>query len=108
MVTDEIGAKLHHRFVLGEDLTEAEKGQLNDWYARMDAEEAALLRKNYRGHVPTEEELEELRAKTRDAANLLEFLLGKIKSIEENNENLRKQNKILLEKVDLLLKRKAA
>jgi len=39
---------LHHRATLGEALTPEESAALVDWYARLDADEAALFRRTER------------------------------------------------------------
>ncbi|HFA50418.1 MAG TPA: hypothetical protein ENJ95_15500 [Bacteroidetes bacterium] len=108
MVSNEIGAELHHKFTLGKPISDKEKKLLKEWYARMDAEEAAMFRQNAPKHVPTEKDLKLLRDKVKKAEAVFEALLASIKKIEERNEELREQNMFLMEQVSQLLKKKAA
>jgi hypothetical protein len=43
MSTDTAGQQLHDRATRGESLSAEERAQLNAWYARLDAEEGAVL-----------------------------------------------------------------
>jgi len=42
-ITDELGAKLHHRSVLGEELSETDREMLQSWYEAQDRLEAEQL-----------------------------------------------------------------
>ncbi len=43
MSTDTVGQQLHDRATRGEPLSTEERAQLDVWYARLDAEEGAVL-----------------------------------------------------------------
>ncbi len=107
MVTNDIGAKLHHRSVIGEKLTKSEKIQLEEWYARMDANEAALLAANAPRSL-SKDEMEELRKMVKKSMGQVEFLIKKIKELDGKNEELRKQNEELKKLAMQLIAKKAA
>jgi type IV pilus biogenesis protein CpaD/CtpE len=91
MAKSERGQELHERYCNGEQLTSDERAELDAWYSRMDAEEAAMLNLNSPASSTNEVSRAELRARLCE----LQDTLGEIRGIEERNEILRQQNEEL-------------
>lgn len=95
MIPMERGLELHGRSCANDDLTDADKADLDAWYAQMDAEEARDLHFDFEEHPTVEELREELRLKWEQIAKVV----SEIQAIEAANEQLRQQNDKLKEKL---------
>lgn len=54
MINDQRGFELHDRLTRGQRLTESEKAELTEWYAQMDAAEAAAFDYKFADVAPAE------------------------------------------------------
>ena len=103
MLTDEQGVKLHHRLVLGETLTAAEKAALDTWYAYQDELERQTLNLTHR-----EDSLEALRQNLHAALADLVTEAQKLQQSELENERLRQEVEALKRHLSDVLLPKAA
>lgn len=91
MVEMSRGQELHRRVSRGDQLSEEERRDLDAWYEEMDAEEAKMLAQHPE-ESPTNEELQ---AEIQNRLAELQATRTRIRSLEESNEMLRKQNEDL-------------
>ena len=86
MVTDEYAQQLHTRSAQGDALTNAERATLEAWYAKLDAEEEAMLSASWALQTP---------AALQEQINLLLVKLqvetARLKELDEQNEALRQE-----------------
>lgn len=95
MINDERGKVLHDKASRGEQLSEAEKQQLEKWYAYQDRLELEAIQLPAKDAV-----ISDLQAQIETAMDELFKLTNRIKKVTAENEQLRKENAILLRKVN--------
>lgn len=103
MIDDELGKQLHVRATLGEPVTEEEKTLLETWYEKQDAEERALLEKNYETLS-----IDELRKQVKEDWARIVALTQNIQELVSQNEAIKKENARLQELLAKRLETKAA
>jgi len=98
MISDKLGAQLHHRAVLGEELTADERMQLEAWYAKQDlAELEAFSRSGGNFDAAA------LRADIDAALRRLEMLTGQVRRVSDENERLHAEISVLQQRVAMQL-----
>jgi uncharacterized protein involved in exopolysaccharide biosynthesis len=83
---EEDAKALHDRAARGESLSAAERAELEAWYARLDAEEMALL-----AGAPSPGDLEALRAQVDEARDQLRDASERIQAQAAENERIRRE-----------------
>jgi len=86
MVADELGQKLHDRATRGGVLSAEERGQLEEWYAKMDREEAEML-----GLAAPANTTDELRAQVDSALAQLVAAAKRVQELAKENDALRRE-----------------
>lgn len=90
MTADEQARQLHDGVTRGETLTADEQMLLNEWYARQDHEESAVLA----GMSPPQT-LAELRSQVDAAVAQLQSAAKRIQALTTDNENVRQEIAVL-------------
>jgi hypothetical protein len=86
-IKSEIGQLLHDRQTRGEHLTATEQSDLDSWYAQTDAEEMALLQKNYAIGLSSTEKIEGMSG----VLEQLQKTVARIENLTVQNANLRQE-----------------
>ena len=102
MIDDELGKQLHVKATLGEPMTEEEKASLEAWYAKQDAEERALLEKNYETFS-----IDELQKQIKEDWAQIVASAQHIQELTSQNEAIKKENARLQELLAKRLETKA-
>jgi predicted nucleic acid-binding Zn-ribbon protein len=84
MISDELGIQLHDRATRGEELTDGEQKQLENWYAVQDSAESSLLKS-----TTTEPDVSELRTQIEVVLSQLTAITQRIQQVMVENEKLR-------------------
>ena len=95
--------QLHHRAVMGEELSPDEQTALQNWYDELDREEDLLINKNSR-----QSDVEGLREQLNGLLAELARTVSENERIARQNEALRRQNEALQRDVEKHLLEKAA
>ncbi|MGB0930270.1 MAG: hypothetical protein ACPGVB_05820 [Chitinophagales bacterium] len=94
MISEKLGKQLHHKFSLGQPLTSIEKKQLKDWYNDQDNQEMTAIQ------MPqTTVSFPNIQARIEATLTQLVELTHRIQQITLDNEQLRKQNRLLLKQL---------
>lgn len=83
--------KLHHRRVLGEELTLEEQQILDAWYAERDAAEAV----SFSVEMESKELTKELKQQINEMLRQLSSTVNRIQQLTAENEQLKKENEQL-------------
>jgi septal ring factor EnvC (AmiA/AmiB activator) len=86
MLTDEAARQLHDRATRGMTLSADEQAELNAWYARQDAEEAAML-----AAAQPPDDLSQLRSQLDDALSQIAAVTQRIREQTTANEQLKRE-----------------
>ena len=90
MISDELGIQLHDRVTRGEQLTNEEQKQLENWYALQDSHESSLLKS-----ANSEPDVSELRAQVEIVLSQLTAITQRIQQVTAENEILRREIAVL-------------
>jgi len=94
MSEDGLGRRLHDRATRGEDLSEAERLQLDQWYSHLDEVESSTLASG-----AADGSLADLRAQVRQAIGRLATEARRMQELDAANEALREDNRSLRRRV---------
>ena len=86
IIPDEIGQKLHDRATRGEPLTAEEQALLQNWYTRLDQEEAAQL-----SAAPVPSRLADLQSSVQQATAQVVEQAQRIEALTAENAQLRQE-----------------
>jgi predicted nucleic acid-binding Zn-ribbon protein len=92
MIVDPVAQALHHKFTLGGVLTPEEQERLQQWYAKMDEEEAAMFAK---ARERERERTNALQTEIDEASAKMFAEVAKIQALESENERLRDEIEVL-------------
>ena len=90
MSVDHDARQLHDRATRGESLSDAERTELEQWYARQDQEESTLV-----GRRSSSENVASLKADVNAALSQLQTVTGRIQVLSAENDRLRRQIEVL-------------
>jgi hypothetical protein len=94
---------LHRRSVLGENLTTAEKTELQNWYKKLDCDEDSFL-----NNSQPVQNVEELRRKLTKITEQTTEVSREVKTLISQNEQIRQENQILKKSLEARLLEKVA
>ncbi len=86
MISEDTTKKLHDRFSRGEALSTKEQKQLEDWYARQDADESQMITATSK-----EKNITLLQKQVEAALYRLTTVTKHIQEVETQNESLRRE-----------------
>lgn len=86
MSTDQLTREIHDRATRGESISDVERSQLDQWYARMDAEEEATFA---RGQTPCD--LAALRTQIDSIVSEVGAVTQRIQALTIENETARRE-----------------
>ena len=102
MINDELGKVLHDQASRGEQLSETEQQQLEEWYAHQDRLELEAIQ------LPTNDTpISDLQSQVEAAFQQLVKLSNRIQKVAAENEQLRNENAILLDQLSQQFGRQA-
>ena len=102
MINDELGKALHDKASRGEQMSETEQQQLEEWYAYQDRLELEAIQ------LPTNDTpISDLQSQVEAAFEQLVKLSNRIQKVAAENEQLRNENAILLDQLSQQFGRQA-
>lgn len=99
MVADKIGKKLHDKFTRGQKLTPEEHTQLEAWYSQLDAQEG----KNLSGRTSDNTLELEFKKALESTYQKIAQLTKQLKETEQENDQLRAENRKTRQQLEKVL-----